>query len=725
MPGLAETAELAVRITLQGNASAGLAGLQKQVNGLGTSLGRVGKGVGQVGAGLTRAGVRIGAVVASGLGLAAKAAIDFEDAFAGVRKTVEGTPEQLDAVYGGLRKLATRIPIKFTDLAGIAQEAGALGVARQDVVGFTDVVARLSAATVGLTTDAAAEAFGKLGNVLFTTQEKADGLIDEYNRMGSALVALGNAGASSEGDIIEVAKRFGAAGHAAGLTAAQVLGLSSAVASLGVEPEAAGGALSRLFNNLTTNLALGNKKAIGFGKTLGLTAKQAKEAFRKDALGTFETFLKKLAGLDKFAQAKALKAAGITNSRDINAIRLMSQQYAEVARQVDLSTEAYDKNTDLAEVSAKRFDTLKNKLIELKNLFFDSAVTVASGFTPALGRAADKIRDLISQPGTQATLVSIGKDIGDAIDKINWQQVIDGAKKLVDLFKGALDVALEIARALDKLPAAVKEAGLGFLAIDKLSGGLVGQGVGNIVGGLGGAAAKGLASKLPGVGSLFAQPVFVTNWPLGGLGGVGGAAGAAGGLSAISKVFLVGEAIGLGKAVLDVANSVKDGATQQAQDIHSTLTDALSKPNTLPELQTKLAAIDTGIERLPHDPLGGWVTSGALAELQGMRADVVSAIDVIQHPPNQNLFHDQRDPNVAKDRAKEDRTQVGLDRVRDAIESDRIQTVTAIHKIPSPKVSVHVTTNTRVNVTANTLKRAVGVTNSYSAGMVGAMRGAG
>jgi hypothetical protein len=81
---LAETAQLAVRINLEGNASAGIDKLNRKVSTLGTSVGRMGRGFGQIGAGLARAGLFVGGAAITGLGAAAKAAIDFEDAFAGV-----------------------------------------------------------------------------------------------------------------------------------------------------------------------------------------------------------------------------------------------------------------------------------------------------------------------------------------------------------------------------------------------------------------------------------------------------------------------------------------------------------------------------------------------------------------------------------------------------------------------------------------------------------------
>lgn len=740
--GLAETAELAVRISLKDNASGGIRGLQKNLSGLSGSVGRVGKGVGQIGAGFARAGLVVGGAVVSGLTAVTKATIDFEDAFAGVAKTVEGTPAQLDAVYGSLRQLATRIPVKFTDLAAIAQEAGALGVARNDVVGFTDVVARLSAATVGLSTDAAAEAFGKLGNVLFTTKEKANGLIDEYNRMGSALVALGNAGASSEGDIIEVAKRFGAAGHAAGLTAAQILGMSSAVASLGVEPEAAGSALSRLFTKLTTNLALGNDKAKAFGASLGLTAEQAKKAFGKDSLGTFETFLKKLSGMDKFAQAKALNAIGINNIRDQNVVRLLSQQYAELDRQVKLSTKAYDENTQLAEVSAKRFDTLKNKLITLKNLFFDAAVTVGSGFSPALGRAADKLRAFLLLDSNQTALKNLGKDIGDAIDKIDWGAVVEGAKSFVGIMKGALSFALLILQAIDKLPGAVKEAGLGFLALNKLSGGLIGAGVGNVVGGLAGAASTGLGSRLPGVGKLFAQPVYITGAAPGVFGGLGGAGAAGGAAGAVGgKASLLSSALKiLGVVSLaELANEISPQINQAGADIHN----QLGIPNVLGDFHPSDLQWPFGPKNTPSilpELLGGNGLLGGTPSTSSKPTPVSDyaserGITQLQKAHQTAVANDQRESrallgqtrlasNEQKSRLSAAVEQLRATKAAQIAGSDRI--TRAVHAIPPPRTSVHVTGPTlKIFVSANSVYKQMITAGTYTASHVGAFNKAG
>lgn len=477
-----------------------------------------------------------GAAAIGGLTYAAKKSIDFQDAFAGVRKTVEGSKADLDLLQTQLRGLATRIPVDFTDLAAIGQEAGALGVASRDVAKFTEVVSRLSAATVGLTPEAAAEAFGKLGNVL-----RLSG--DDYERLGSALVELGNNAASSEGDIIEVAKRFGAAGSQAHLSAAQILGMSSAIASLGVEPEAAGSALSRVFNKINTYIGTGDEKLKSLAKVSGETVAAFSKGWATDASGAFEHFLASLSKMDRFDAAKALKQAGITNVRDTNMIYLLAQNYGELHRQIGLSTDAYEKNTALQSVSATRFDTLAGKLHTFKNLITDSAAAMGDRFTPALGRAVDKLRIFVE--AHRDDLLRIGDNIGEAIDKIDWNRVADAAR-------GVADAAGLILAVIAKIPPEIDLAVAGFLALNKVTGGAatsIVAGAVDVAGGAAGMALRALGTRGGGLGrvagtlgALTAQPVFVTNWPLGGIGGIGGmgvpgAGGATGLLGSALKIL--------------------------------------------------------------------------------------------------------------------------------------------------------------------------------------------
>jgi TP901 family phage tail tape measure protein len=503
--GLAEVANLAVRINLEGNASRELTGLQKQVGSLSKGFGRAGKGVGQIGTGIARAGASI-AVGLGAIGVgAAKLAIDYEDAFAGVRKTVDASEEQLATLSGRFREMATEIPIAATEFARLGEIAGALGVEVDAIDEFVEVTAKLGV-TTDLTADAAADALGRIGNIVGLTA-------DEYDNLGSALVNLGNKGASTEPEIIEITKRFAAAGKQAGLATPEMLGFAEAIASFtGLEPEAAGMAFSNMLNQLTKVTANGGKKLDILNKVVG---EDFKKAFDKDASGALLKFLGGLKKLDKYERAKVLRALGLDAGRLRQLLNGLSDNVDDVGVSLNNADEGWRGNF-LNQEAAEKFKTLASKLTLLKQNFFEAGLTLADGFMPALTRSTDKLIAFLKVPGNKAELKSIGEDIGKAIDGIEWDKVLDGAKSLVKVMKSALSWAKKLFDIFNALPTELKGLLVGAAALNKLSGGLIAQGAGNVVGGL----AQGAASRLPGVGKLFAQPVFVTNFPPGfGMGG--------------------------------------------------------------------------------------------------------------------------------------------------------------------------------------------------------------
>jgi TP901 family phage tail tape measure protein len=612
----AETARLVAELSFKDKFSAGVKSAIGAANNLDSGLGRVGKGVGQVGAGLARIGALAAGAAAGGLALAAREAINFEDAFAGVRKTVDekeltAAGLSFDTLSQSFRKMATEIPIAATEFARIGEAAGALGIKAQDIETFTKTVGLLGV-TTNLTSDEAAESLGKIGTILGLTGK-------DFTAFADALVNLGNKGASTETEIIEVTKRFGAAGKQAGLSTDQILGFASAIASAGVEPEAAGSSLSRLFNNLIKETALASDKGKEFAAVSGKSFKDFSKVVKNDTTAAMLLFLDSLRKLDKFEQIKALKGVGITNVRDINAIQLLASTYDK--NLIPSLQNAKDSVGALSIEAQKRFDTLASKLTLVRQNFIEAALVIGEGFTPAVGRAADKLIAFLKVDANKSALKTFGEDIGKAIDAIDWKQVLDGAKTFVGVLQSIISVLMAI-------PTEIKAATLAFIGLNKVSGGLLGTGVGNIVGGLAGAITKGVAARIPGVGALFAQPVFVTNWPLGGgLGGAaGGAAGAAGGIGLATLAAGAAVTVAAVAAVGVTRHLIAEASTKQAEAIHDTLRESLASGPSVEDLKTKLAAIDTGINQITANPLLVLVQGDALTELQGMRKEVADAL---------------------------------------------------------------------------------------------------
>src|ERR1041385_3300016 len=108
---LADTAQLAVKLTLDDRQFTGpLKRVQSNLGNLSKNAGRVGQGVGKLGAGLLRVGAIAATAAGAGLVAATKTALDFQDAMAGVSKTVEGTPDQIAAIGRQLLALSPVTP---------------------------------------------------------------------------------------------------------------------------------------------------------------------------------------------------------------------------------------------------------------------------------------------------------------------------------------------------------------------------------------------------------------------------------------------------------------------------------------------------------------------------------------------------------------------------------------------------------------------------------------
>ena len=200
-----------------------------------------------------------------------------KSAITGISKTVEG---DITAIIDDLKRLSTETGSTFTELAGIAELGGAMGIAKDDLAAFTEQVAILGA-TTNVSVEDAATALGQLQNVLGLTG-------DDFDNFTSSLVDLGNKGASTEAQILEIAKRSGAAAKLIGVAKEETLGWASAAANLGLNEELAGTALQNFFLKTQTAITGAGEDLKDLAKISGMTAKDFKKMWGKDATGALQ-----------------------------------------------------------------------------------------------------------------------------------------------------------------------------------------------------------------------------------------------------------------------------------------------------------------------------------------------------------------------------------------------------------------------------------------------------
>ncbi|TKG58901.1 phage tail tape measure protein [Prauserella endophytica] len=337
--------------------------------------------------GQTVAGIGVGILAASGA--AVKAAIDWESAWTGVTKTVEGTPEQMAALEGSLRDLAKTLPASHQEIAAVAEAAGQLGIKRDAIAGFTKTMIDLGN-TTNLTAEEAATSIAQIANIMGTSQKDVD-------RFGSALVALGNDGASTEAEILEMTKRLAGAGQLIGASETDVLALANAMASIGISAEAGGGSMSRVMQKIYVAVQEGEGAVSGFAKVAGMSASQFSEAFRKDPVAAINAFIVGLNNVEKQGGnvVGVLQQLGIRSSEDLRTVLGLKGATDLLSESLKTGSEAWKTNSALTDEANKRYETAAAQIEMAWNKIKDAAITVGGAIAPVIAGVADSVGALV------------------------------------------------------------------------------------------------------------------------------------------------------------------------------------------------------------------------------------------------------------------------------------------------------------------------------------------
>lgn len=371
----------------------------KQVVALGGSMKSFGKDLTSLGTDLTKLSLPILAIGAGAL----KASIDFESGFAGVRKTVDGVVDgagNLTAagqeIQDGLRAMSQRIPVSINDLNGVAEAAGQLGIKKEDILQFTEVMAGLGV-TTNLTADEAATATAQIQNIFGAAGKNVD-------RFGATLVALGNNGASTEKDIIAMGLRIAGAGHQVGLTQDQVLAFANALSSVGINAEAGGGAMSRVFLKINDAVMDGGDKLDEFARVSGMSADAFKTAWERDAAGATVSFIDGIGRLKKEGENVNATIEGLVGKNIILKDTLLRASGAgDLLRDsLSLGAKAWQENSALTNEQSQRFRTLASQTQLVWNQLNDVAITIGNVLAPVVRDLLEWVKPLIASLGSVA-----------------------------------------------------------------------------------------------------------------------------------------------------------------------------------------------------------------------------------------------------------------------------------------------------------------------------------
>jgi len=340
-----------------------------------------------------KAAMVMGAAIAAGLGLAAKAAMDWETAWTGVTKTVDGNAQEMAVLEGQLRDLAKTLPQSHEEIAAVAEAAGQLGIERESIAGFTKTVLDMGVST-NLTAEQAATDFARLAAIMqMPTSQMAN--------LGSTAVALGNNFATTEAEIVALGLRLAGTGKQVGLTEADVFGLAAAMSQVGIEAEAGGSAMSQTMAMIQKAVEKGGDAVGGFAAVSGMTAEQFSAAWRDDAAGALTTFI---AGLGQMQTSggsalQTLEELGIKGLRQTDVLLRLSGAGTTLADALGTANTAFAENNALNAEASRFYETSANRLKVAQNQFNDIAIDIGAVLLPALVSAGEFIADVVTGLG--------------------------------------------------------------------------------------------------------------------------------------------------------------------------------------------------------------------------------------------------------------------------------------------------------------------------------------
>ena len=423
----------------------------------GDHIQQFGKKVSDFGGTLTKG---VTAPLLASAGFAVKAAVDYESAFAGVRKTVDATEGEYKKMSNAIREASKTMPASAADIARVAESAGQLGIKKQNIVDFSKTMIDLGEST-NMTADEAATAMARFANITQMPQS-------EFRRLGSTIVDLGNNFATTESEIMEMGLRLAGTGHMVGLTEPQIMAVATAMSSVGINAEAGGSSFSRVMQKINTQVLSGGKQLKFFAKTAGMSAQDFAHEWKTEPQIALLAFLD---GLKRVKESggdvtKTLKDLGIKSTQEVDTMQRMAGAGDLLSRALKTANSAWKENNALTNEAKKRYETTESQLKIFKNQITDLAIEFGGPLLKAMNSGLQAAKPWIQKLADMAKAFS---EMSEAQQQniIKWGLLAAGAGPALSILGKGIGVIGGITKGIGFLTQGIGKVGGGLSVLGK------------------------------------------------------------------------------------------------------------------------------------------------------------------------------------------------------------------------------------------------------------------
>jgi len=405
--------------------------------------------------------------VIAGLGLAigVREAVQefaaYERALVGVAKTADLTAGQVSEMGAAITEMARRMPFARTELLGIAQAGGQLGVKGvKDLTLFTETIAKLGSAS-DLAGDEAATALTRILNV---TNESI-GSIDKF---ASVIVALGNASAASESEIAKVATQVAQATAIFGVSAAEAAAMAAALRSLGVQAELGGSSVGKAFRAIEAAVDGGGERLRELEKITGLTGAQLKKTFKDDAVAVFKAFVDGVgqAAASGASVAGVLEKFGLEGEEILKVLPTLALNSEKLGDSLAIIAKEAGNATALNEEYLRSAKTLSAQLSLTGNAIDEIAAALGSALAPVIVDATTQLRAFVQEAVDSGDAQAAFEAVAGAVGLLTRNLDLLAGAGAVGVFLRLQPAIAGILGSLNALVPAVAASTVGWLSLN-------------------------------------------------------------------------------------------------------------------------------------------------------------------------------------------------------------------------------------------------------------------
>lgn len=331
----------------------------------------------------------VGLAIAAPLILAGKEAVQYEDKLADVAKTTGLQGTELEKFSSALLAMSSDTRTSIDDLLKIGEIGGQLGIAKDELIPFTDAVNKFNVAIGADFSGGVEQAVSEIGNIKTLFKEtRGIKIAEAIQKTGSVINELGAQGSATSANISDFTLRLGALPDALKPSVTNTLALGAFLEESGINAQIASGGLTNL-------LLVAGKNIPEFSKQMGIGEKAASDLLNTDPTEFVKKFSSSLNGLSADQLAKKLAKLEVGSQETIKVVGALGAGTQRLGQLQQISNQAYAEGTSLQNEYNKKNETSAANIAKVQNQFKALAIGVGQQVLPVLSQLISIVSPII------------------------------------------------------------------------------------------------------------------------------------------------------------------------------------------------------------------------------------------------------------------------------------------------------------------------------------------